>query len=586
MKKLFKISTLLLLIPALFLTSCKDDDEGNSYVTLPPTNLQSHTGYEKVTLSWTAPNSNFLKEYLVTWTPEDNGGSATVESGITTATISGLTNEQQYTFTVVAVYENGEKSSALIKRITPSASLIEYDMPDYITVTPSFQAAYVNWLPLDKVDGANLVKFIVEATAGEETVTTEVNDPEATSATIEGLTNGKTYTIHVIAVYDTEVSVTSEENVTVTPSDLITSITANNVANVQFDAENIAYTLNYVEEEDFSQVEVAFTMADGVSYNGKEGSGRVTLDLTSPKTIVLVMNEMEYTVTISAAVDPNAFIEGYFKIDTYNDLEYTSSGYIGPQGEFTVTTTGSAPSFKTNVLAQATTSPVLHFNYKSNKAIDLMLAVNGKATQYKIASLSATTQETDYSFDLGMLMSNNSWSEFTSLELFLGDQSGAEITFSDFTLRGRNDDETKLSESMFLVFSGSSGATLKDVTEMYSYTDGLTYLYIADNGAADPQINTKRTDDLSGYNKLIIKYKCPKNFELTLYYNIVGGQEYNYKFNASNDWIEAEFDINAAKDKVTAAGGSLSAGGSMRFDFDGIADGTTELYIRDVRFVK
>ena len=65
MKKLFKISTLLLLIPALFLTSCKDDDEGNSYVTLPPTKLQSHTGYEKVTLSWTAPNSNFLKEYLV-----------------------------------------------------------------------------------------------------------------------------------------------------------------------------------------------------------------------------------------------------------------------------------------------------------------------------------------------------------------------------------------------------------------------------------------------------------------------------------------------------------------------------------------
>ena len=139
---------------------------------------------------------------------------------------------------------------------------------------------------------------------------------------------------------------------------------------------------------------------------------------------------------------------------------------------------------------------------------------------------------------------------------------------------------------MFLEFASPSGATLTDLTEMFSYTNGLTYLYVANNGAVDPQINTKRTDDLSGYNKLVMKYKCAKNFSLTLYYNVVGGQEYSYNFNASNDWVEVEFDINAAKDKVTAAGGSLSAGGGMRFDFDGISDGTTELYIRDVRFVK
>ncbi len=586
MKKLFKISTLLLLIPALFLTSCKDDDEGNSYVTLPPTKLQSHTGYEKVTLSWTAPNSNFLKEYLVTWTPEDNGGSATVEAGITSATISGLTNEKQYTFTVVAVYQNGEKSSALIKRITPSASLIDYEIPDFITVTPSFQAAFVNWLPLDKVDGANVIKYIIAGTCGEEIVQTEVADPEATSATLEGLTNGKTYAITVTAVYDTEVEMTSEEDVTVTPSDLITSITAKNVANVKFDAENIAYDLTYIEAEDFSAVEVSFTMANGVSYEGKEGSGRVTLDLNSPKSIILVMNEIEYSVTISAVVDPSAFIEGYFKIDTYKDLEYTTAGYSGPSGEFTVTTTGTAPSFKTNVLTEATTNFVLHFNYKSSAAVDLNLAVNGGATSYKIASLSAASDWTDYSFDLGMLISKNSWTEISSIELFLGDKAGTEISFADFYIRSRNDSEASLASDMFLTFTSGSAATLTDLTEMYSYTDGLTYKYVADNGAGDPQINTKRTDDLSGYNKLIIKYKCAKNFSLTLYYNIVGGQEYEYKFNASNDWIEVEFDINAAKEKVTNAGGSLSAGGNMRFDFDQISDGTTELYIRDVRFRK
>lgn len=586
MKKLFKISTLLLLIPALFLTSCKDDDEGNSYLTLPPTKLQSHTGYEKVTLSWSAPNSNYLKEYLVTWTPGDNGGSATVAAGITSATISGLTNEQQYTFTVVAVYENGEKSSALIKRITPSVSLIDYEIPSYISVTPSFRGAIVNWLPLENVDGASVTKFIVSGVSGEDSVSTEVLDPQATTATLEGLTNGQSYKIYVSAVYDTEVTTTSEESVSVVPSDLITSISAANIANVAFDAENIAYTLNYVEEQDFSQVEVAFTMAAGVSYNGREGSRRVTLDLTSPKTIVLEMNGIEFNVSITAFVDPNAFIEGYFKIDTYKDLEYTSSGYSGPSGEFTVTTTGTAPSFKTNVLKTATTNPVLSFKYKSNKAVDLSLAVNGEGSSNKIASLSKAADWVEYSFDLGMLISKNGWSEFSSLELFLGNEAGTEITFTGLTLRQRNEAEAALSGCMFLEFSSPSGATLTDLTEMYSYTDGLTYLYVANKGAGDPQINTKRKDDLSGYNKLIIEYKCAKNFELTLYYNIVGGQEYNYKFNASNDWVEVEHDINAAKDKVTAAGGSLASGGGMRFDFDGISDGTTELYIRDVRFVK
>ena len=237
-------------------------------------------------------------------------------------------------------------------------------------------------------------------------------------------------------------------------------------------------------------------------------------------------------------------------------------------------------------LSTPTTNPVLHFNYKSNSAVDLKLAVNGNATSYKIASLNAASDWVDYSFDLGMLISNNSWSEITTIELFLGEETGTEITFSDFTLRSRNDEEAKIAEGMYLKFANPSGATLTDLTEIYSYTNGLTYLYVANSGAADPQINTTRTDDLSGYNKLVMKYKCAKNFSLTLYYNVVGGQEYPYNFNASNDWVEVEFDINAAKDKVTAAGGSLSAGGGMRFDFDGISDGTTELYIRDVRFVK
>ena len=116
----------------------------------------------------------------------------------------------------------------------------------------------------------------------------------------------------------------------------------------------------------------------------------------------------------------------------------------------------------------------MHFNYKSNEAVDLKLAVNGNASSYKIASLSAASDWTDYSFDLGMLISKNSWTEISSIELFIGEKAGTEISFTDFYIRTRNDSEASLASAMFLEFASPSGATLTDLTEMFSYTNGLT----------------------------------------------------------------------------------------------------------------
>ena len=54
-----------------------------------------------------------LKEYAVSWTP--GNGSATVKSDTTGYEATGLTNGTEYTFSVAAVYDNGNPRAVLQK---------------------------------------------------------------------------------------------------------------------------------------------------------------------------------------------------------------------------------------------------------------------------------------------------------------------------------------------------------------------------------------------------------------------------------------------------------------------------------------
>ena len=116
MKKFFKVSTLRLLLPALMFMSCKKDNADASYPTPAPTNAVVQAGDGSVTLSWTAPESENLKEYSITWTP--GNGQATVQAGTTLYTANGLTNGTAYTFSVAAAYDDGKKSNAVIEQDT------------------------------------------------------------------------------------------------------------------------------------------------------------------------------------------------------------------------------------------------------------------------------------------------------------------------------------------------------------------------------------------------------------------------------------------------------------------------------------
>ena len=114
MKKFFKVSTLLLLLPALMFMSCKKDNADASYPTPAPTNAAVQAGDGSVTLSWDRAGKRESQGVLRTWTPGD--GQATVQAGTTLYTATGLTNGTAYTFSIAAVYNNGQKSEVVTSR--------------------------------------------------------------------------------------------------------------------------------------------------------------------------------------------------------------------------------------------------------------------------------------------------------------------------------------------------------------------------------------------------------------------------------------------------------------------------------------
>ena len=193
MKKFFKVSTLLLLLPALMFMSCKKDNADASYPTPAPTNAAVQAGDGSVTLSWTAPESENLKEYSITWTPGD--GQATVQAGTTLYTATGLTNGTAYTFSIAAVYNNGQKSEVVTKQGTPAASV--KPEPTDLVVTPWDKEITLSWQAPE--NGEGLKEYAVSWTPGNGSATVAAG---TTTYTATGLTNGTQYTFSVAAAYD------------------------------------------------------------------------------------------------------------------------------------------------------------------------------------------------------------------------------------------------------------------------------------------------------------------------------------------------------------------------------------------------
>lgn len=182
--------------PVLFFTmfilsiSCKEKEENQNYPTPAPTEFSVLAADAQITLSWTAPESQFVSGYSLTWTPGE--GNITLSADKNSYTVDQLTNDTEYAFTLKAIYENGVLSDPVTQTGTPIAA--EVPAPTNFSAKAGDGEVTLSWTPST---GKNLKEYLLTWTPEDGNVTLSA---ETTEHTVDQLTNGTEYTFTLAAV--------------------------------------------------------------------------------------------------------------------------------------------------------------------------------------------------------------------------------------------------------------------------------------------------------------------------------------------------------------------------------------------------
>ncbi len=182
--------------PVLFFTmfilsiSCKEKEENQNYPTPAPTEFSVLAADAQITLSWTAPESQFVSGYSLTWTPGE--GNITLSADKNSYTVDQLTNDTEYAFTLKAIYENGVLSDPVTQTGTPIAA--EVPAPTNFSAKAGDGEVTLSWTPST---GKNLKEYLLTWTPEDGNVTLSA---ETTEHTVDQLTNRTEYTFTLAAV--------------------------------------------------------------------------------------------------------------------------------------------------------------------------------------------------------------------------------------------------------------------------------------------------------------------------------------------------------------------------------------------------
>ena len=213
-----------------------------------PTGVTATAGDSQATVSWTASGDE--GSTITGYTVSDGSGDTCTTSG-TSCIVTGLTNGQSYSFTVVATNADGPgAASAPSNAVTPSTVP---DAPTGVTTTAGDSQATVSWTA-SGAEGSTVTGYTVSDGSGDTCTT----DGTGTSCIVTGLTNGQSYTFTVVATNGDGPGAASAPSNAVTPStvpDAPTGVTAT--------AGDHSATVSWTGSADEGAAITGYTVSDG-----------------------------------------------------------------------------------------------------------------------------------------------------------------------------------------------------------------------------------------------------------------------------------------------------------------------------------
>ena len=302
MKKLLFI----LSIGFLLFASCQNEvsSEANQSDTTPPFSVKQLTaeeGDKYISLSWLNPADSDFYGTKITFTPSVRNVSQPViiegtPSGKASTTFNGLANNTEYTFSVIALDKNQNKSESVTISATPRPDTTPPSEVTNITATPGDKSVTLSWTnPIDADFVCTRITFTQASNKVSNPITVQGKPGKSSTTKIDGLENEIEYIFSLTAL-DENQNESTPVSIKATPeSQVIYSIEVEDFTVTPRDSSVI---LSWTNPSDIDFYSIEITANDTKTILDATPSEKQTYTISN------LINNNEYTFTIKT-IDKN-----------------------------------------------------------------------------------------------------------------------------------------------------------------------------------------------------------------------------------------------------------------------------------------